>query len=91
MVSKKETIKFKLKLDVSAECSEEDIKESIETNFVGSLEDNNSLNEESKFILIEKADDEDSEPDIELVCQGMFHLIHCFCSLFPLYSLCDFL
>ena len=49
MVSKKEKIKFKLKLDISPECSEDDIKESIETNFFGALEENNSLMMKAKL------------------------------------------
>ena len=52
-----EKIKFKLTLDIYPDCSDKEIKESIECNFLGALEENNILDEESKRHMIEVADD----------------------------------
>ena len=62
---KKETIKFKIKMDVSPECNYDDITESIESNYIGALEDNNIFDDECKNIVIESANDEDSEMRIK--------------------------
>ena len=52
MTDKEEKRKFKIKLDVYPECNEDDIKESIENNFLGALEDINIIDEESKILLL---------------------------------------
>ena len=56
-----EKIKFKIKMDVSPECNDDDVKESIEINYIGALEDNYIIDEECKNIVIKTANDEDSE------------------------------
>ena len=55
-----EKIKFKIKMDVSPECNDDDVKESIEINYLGALEDNNII-DECKNIVIDIANGEDTE------------------------------
>ena len=64
---KNERSKFKVKIDASTECSESDIIESIETNFIGALEENKDFDEKSKIIVIEKETDEDSENHLYII------------------------
>ena len=48
MTNNKEKVKFKCRLDVSPECNIDDVRESVETNFHGALEDKKLLMRRAK-------------------------------------------
>ena len=48
-------------MDVSSECNDDDVKESIEINYLGAFEDNDIIDDECKNIVIEIANGEDTE------------------------------
>ena len=53
--------KFLLNIDASPECNDSDIKESIECNFFGALDDNKIIDKEKRDITIERLNNEESE------------------------------
>ena len=62
--AKKDKSTFKVEIYASPGCTENDIRESIEINFLEALEDNQILDEDSKIIVIKKDIIEDSESNI---------------------------